>query len=372
MAKTYQLISGDSHINEPPDLWTSRVRPKFKDRAPRMERLEKGDAWIMEGSPGPINFGNNANGGLPAEQRSAWMRWDEIRKGGFVPAVRLAEQAQDGVEAEVLFPTPRISHNVFANNGDAEFHLDCIRAYNDWLGEYVGHAPDRLAGIAMIPTTGTAHAVAELTRAMSLPGMRGALIGRYPNGSMEPSPADDPFWARAAELGVPVHIHVSLAEAPSDNDPERKKAGARGELRHLDASLRTYELICAGIFLATLLVNSGYYLWTGGAAYGARFMVDTVHPSKRSDRMISSTRFLSRSADAPMTPTMFKRTLLSDGTKPSSDGAGHPVAWATDPAPTGWNVGHEAHARIDRTQPGSLNPGFAARRPFPRGSVRWT
>ena len=248
MTKTYQLISGDSHINEPPDLWTSRVRPKFKHRAPRMERLEKGDAWIMEGSSGPINFGNNANGGLPAAQRSAWMRWDEIRKGGFVPAVRLEEQAQDGVEAEVLFPTPRVSHNVLANNGDAEFHLDCIRAYNDWLAEYAGYAPDRLAGIAMIPTTGVTDAVAELTRAMSVPGMRGALIGRYPNGGMEPSPADDAFWARAAELGVPVHIHVSLAEVASDNDPERKKAGARGELRHLDASLRSYELICTGIF----------------------------------------------------------------------------------------------------------------------------
>ena len=59
MARTLNLVSGDSHINEPPDLWQSRVPAKFKDRAPRMERLEKGDAWIMEGSPAPINFGNN-------------------------------------------------------------------------------------------------------------------------------------------------------------------------------------------------------------------------------------------------------------------------------------------------------------------------
>ena len=202
MAKSYRLISGDSHINEPPDLWTSRVRAKFKDRAPRIERLEKGDAWIMEGSPTPINFGNNANGGLPAAERSAWMRFEDIRKGGHVPAVRLEEQAQDGVEAEVLFPTPRVSHNVFANNADREFHLDCIRAYNDWLSEYASFAPDRLAGIAMIPTTDVASAVAELTRAMALPGLRGALIGRYPSGSLAPSPEDDPFWARAEELGV--------------------------------------------------------------------------------------------------------------------------------------------------------------------------
>ena len=89
MANSYSLISGDSHINEPPDLWTSRVRAKFKDRAPRMEHLEQGDAWIMEGSPTPINFGNNSNGGLPLEERSAWVRWEEIRRGGADPATRL-------------------------------------------------------------------------------------------------------------------------------------------------------------------------------------------------------------------------------------------------------------------------------------------
>jgi predicted TIM-barrel fold metal-dependent hydrolase len=248
MTSAYKLISGDSHINEPPDLWTSRVRAKFKDRAPRMEHLEQGDAWIMEGSPTPINFGNNSNGGLPLEKRSAWVRWEEIRPGGADPAARLLEQAEDGVDAEVLYPTPRISHNIFANNSDREFHLDCIRAYNDWLSEYASHAPERLVGIAMIPTLDVDSAVEELTRAMALPGLSGALIGRYPNGQMEPAAVDDQFWARAVELDIPVHIHVSLAEVPTDNDPERKKAGARGELRHLDASRRTYEVICAGIF----------------------------------------------------------------------------------------------------------------------------
>src|SRR5207248_4470559 len=30
------LISADSHIVEPPDLYSSRIEPKFLDRAPRM------------------------------------------------------------------------------------------------------------------------------------------------------------------------------------------------------------------------------------------------------------------------------------------------------------------------------------------------
>ena len=41
----YRLISADSHVNEPPDLWTKRVPQALRDRAPRIERFEQGDAW---------------------------------------------------------------------------------------------------------------------------------------------------------------------------------------------------------------------------------------------------------------------------------------------------------------------------------------
>ena len=30
----YRIISSDSHIFEPRDLWSSRIEPKYKDRAP--------------------------------------------------------------------------------------------------------------------------------------------------------------------------------------------------------------------------------------------------------------------------------------------------------------------------------------------------
>src|SRR5439155_20769210 len=70
---TYRLISGDSHINEPPNLWLDRVPAKFKDRAPHMEHFDDGDAWVMEGAEAPINFGANSNAGLPPEERPQWL-----------------------------------------------------------------------------------------------------------------------------------------------------------------------------------------------------------------------------------------------------------------------------------------------------------
>src|SRR5207245_8241935 len=126
----YRIISADSHVNEPPDLWSTRVPAAMRDRAPRIERFEQGDAWVIEGVADPITFGMNACAGLEPEQMSGWMRFDDIRAGGYDPAVRLEELDRDGVDAEVLYPTPRLNHGIVANH-DAEYHDAMVRAYND-------------------------------------------------------------------------------------------------------------------------------------------------------------------------------------------------------------------------------------------------
>ena len=33
------VIPSDSHVFEPPNLWTERIDAKFRDRAPHMERV---------------------------------------------------------------------------------------------------------------------------------------------------------------------------------------------------------------------------------------------------------------------------------------------------------------------------------------------
>ena len=43
----YKLISADSHIVEPPDMYTGRIDPKFRDRAPKMERRKTPPAENM-------------------------------------------------------------------------------------------------------------------------------------------------------------------------------------------------------------------------------------------------------------------------------------------------------------------------------------
>ena len=57
----YKLISADSHVSEPPDLWTSRVDKQYRERAPRLvidPPGREGAYFIYEGhAPHPIGIG---------------------------------------------------------------------------------------------------------------------------------------------------------------------------------------------------------------------------------------------------------------------------------------------------------------------------
>ena len=238
-----RLISADSHVNEPPDLWVERVPAAMKDRAPRIKSFEQGDAWVIEGVEDPITFGMNACAGLAPEDMKGWLRFEEIRHGGWDPAVRLQEMDADGTDAEVLYPTPRLSQAIVANT-DVDYHVAMIRAYNDWLADYVAYAPARFGGLVLLPNAGAESAVAELERNLGRPGIRGAVIGCWPNGTLELKDEDDKVFARMAEAGLPLSIHVSL----NNTMPSAHKAKLPGYGRFYDAPNRMIEMIFAGVF----------------------------------------------------------------------------------------------------------------------------
>jgi predicted TIM-barrel fold metal-dependent hydrolase len=241
--RTYRLISGDGHVNESPDVWIDRVPAAMKDRAPRIESFDEGDAWVIEGVKDPINFGMNACAGMEPEDMKGWVRFEDIRKGGYEPAARLEEMDRDGVDAEVLYPTPRLSGAIIANK-DTDYHLTMIRAYNDWLSEFVGYAPERLCGVAIIPNRGVEEAVAEVERVCDRPGMRTVMLGCWPHGDLAIAPEDDKLFAVLAERGITLNIHVSMTQSM----PTAHKAKLPGYGRFFDAPNRMIEMVFAGVF----------------------------------------------------------------------------------------------------------------------------
>ena len=56
---TEPMISSDSHIVEPPDLWERWLEPEFRPLAPKLVRDEEGgDAWLYNdgGAPAPLGL----------------------------------------------------------------------------------------------------------------------------------------------------------------------------------------------------------------------------------------------------------------------------------------------------------------------------
>ena len=243
MKRNYRLIDADTHVNEPPDLWTTRVPARFRDRAPRMERFAEGDAWVLEGVSDPINFGLNATAGMPPEQMQGWVRFEDIRRGGYDPIARLEEMDQDLIDAAVLYPTPRLSHAVIATP-DADFHLAQVRAYNDWLSEYCAHDEARLGAMMLLPNRGVEMALAELERVAALPGTKGLLIGCWPHGDLDWSDGDDAVWKAAIATDLPVHIHVSMV----DSMPTAHTTKIVGDVRWYDAPKRILQMVWSGVF----------------------------------------------------------------------------------------------------------------------------
>lgn len=45
---TERLISADSHVNPPKDLWTRDAPERLKDRVPRVESTPQGDFWVVD------------------------------------------------------------------------------------------------------------------------------------------------------------------------------------------------------------------------------------------------------------------------------------------------------------------------------------
>ena len=243
------LISADSHVIEPPDLWTSRLPEKFRDRAPKQIHLEQGDAWEFPGTP-PFPYGLNQCGGLPPEAYSPWVRWENVRAEAHEISARTAGQAGSGVSVEIMYPTPRIAIAMYGTDADPEFHRALVRAYNDWMSEYCASSAGRFIGLALAPAGGDAAAsAAEVRRAMKLPGMKGVQINKYPTTGQRLHKNDDVLFQACVETGAAAHIHVGLAQSESGMPKQAGEfVGAfTGVFRFYDPPIRMAEMIYTGL-----------------------------------------------------------------------------------------------------------------------------
>jgi predicted TIM-barrel fold metal-dependent hydrolase len=228
------ILSSDSHVFEPPDLWTTRIDAAFRDRAPRMQRLNGVDQLVVEEHQVIAGIGLISNAGArfeAPETISSQGRFEDVHQGGYDPDQHLKDMQIDGVAGEVLYPSQGL---FYFKVTDTPLMSAIFRAYNDWLAEFCSTDPARLKGIAMINLDDVQDGIKELERTAKM-GFAGAMITEYPfEDRRYDQPEYEPFWAAAQALDMPISLHTATRR-------QGKIRGA-GERTLRDASSRATKV----------------------------------------------------------------------------------------------------------------------------------
>src|SRR5262245_35952763 len=140
------LISADSHVYEPRDLWWKAIGRRFGERTPRLLDTYQGQQgqFFYTGYQGCPVMRLREHNARDTEAAAAEAAARGLGACGYDPAVRVQFQVQAGLAAEVLNPTTMLS---ILRNPDAAVVQACAAVFNDWEVEFVSHDPIRLIGV---------------------------------------------------------------------------------------------------------------------------------------------------------------------------------------------------------------------------------
>jgi len=245
------VISSDSHVVEPPNLWLERMDPKYGDRIPHLVKGVPYDQWYCDGlGVGAIGIFSMA--GLRFENPgdiTSDGSYADVPAGGYDPHAHVADLDVDKVKADVIYPS--IGLNMYAGP-DGSFIRQVFSAYNDWLSEFCQTYPDRLKGIAMILLDDEIDkGIDELIRAHSM-GMCGAMISVYPRvGETYDHPDYDSFWKQAENLQMPISLHNGTKRSSNDLTQTSEKVqftGAEFVNRDHWVRMSISQIVLSGVF----------------------------------------------------------------------------------------------------------------------------
>ena len=217
------LVDADSHVLEPPDLWSRYVEPRFRDRAVRVVRADAGhDVLLVDGKPAKLttpemlgDFGGM--GRTLDEQATAALsgRYAENAPAAATdPRARIAQLDREGVAATVLYPSLGLQWP--AETADAAYVHANLVAYDRWLEDFCADSNGRLIAVAHLALGDPHDAAKELRRAVANGARGGVLLPYTHDGKPHGHPDHDPLFAAACDLGVPLGIHTGVDPVTRD------------------------------------------------------------------------------------------------------------------------------------------------------------
>ena len=152
---SHRVIDVDTHITEPPDVWTARLSKKWGDAIPHIERIDGREVWVAKGerigSPGPSTMAG-FDGNIPDSPAG----FDDIPKASYDAKARLEFMDAEGIDSQVLYPNVGgFGSASFRRLGDEQLVLDCVSAYNDFLVDWCSADTNRLIPVMSTPFSGS-------------------------------------------------------------------------------------------------------------------------------------------------------------------------------------------------------------------------
>lgn len=238
-----RVISADSHVQEPPDLY-DHLPVGLRDRAPRqVERNGKVYIEVDGRKPRRIDL---AEARTTEDDQHREFRNDP--EGGRNLDVRLVDLERDGVAAEIIYPNQSLALYL---SPDPAYQMAVANAYNDWAMELFGPHRERFAPVGMVPVFDIAAAVKEVERLAKL-GYRSVKIPITNRAVPYNHPAYEPFWSAVAASGMVLAFHAftnSEDEYPDDWGEEEGHGGALDfmVMRMADGQIPVSQLISSGV-----------------------------------------------------------------------------------------------------------------------------
>jgi len=185
-----------------------------------------------------------------ASYRPGGGRPDTLAKLDDLGEGRLADMDAAGIDVQVLSVNAPAAQEL-----DAAEAVPLARDANDRLAAAVAAHPDRFAGFATLPTADPAAAAAELDRAVTGLGFKGAMIHGHTRGRFLDDPAYLPIFERAAALDVPIYLHPTFPTPPviqayygGFDAPVSGVLATAGWGWHAETGLHALRLVLGGVF----------------------------------------------------------------------------------------------------------------------------
>src|SRR5262249_40082911 len=324
-----KVVDADTHLTEAHDLWTKRAPARWRDRVPRVEKVDGAAQWVVDdgvvmgraGAGGVV--GRNGEKGRSFEGLYEW-EIEQAHVASYDPVARVELMNEIGVWAQVVFPgVVGLGGQGLADNvKDVVLRTLCLEIFNDASAELQAESGNRLLPMGLLPAWDVDLCVREAHRIADL-GLRGVNLTSDPQDLGAPDLANrawDPVWEACSSLGLPVHFHIGASLTtmnyfgtypwPSHDDDTQLAIG--GTLLFIGNARVVVNIICSGILdrfpeLKIVSVESGAG-WVPFILEALDYEMSENAPQLRERLSLSPTEFFRRQIYAT---TWFERTNLA-------------------------------------------------------------